>query len=314
MPTRRRKPLSPSRKALIASLVLISAAALWAPRAVTAPLMNLVQWMVPAEDAVHLAMNAIDGANDAAQDALSAEECQALKNSNSAWAHQAAALTARIEELESQVRTLTATRLWDAEGRRLGSRGRLIPARVIGEDVLPWRSSRLLTAGTWQGVGDGAAVLSRTFTLDQGEHAALRPGLAILLGEALVGTVERTATHTSRVKLVSDVTTQMKVRLGRYSQDRFDLVERCFWLVGRGRGRMEIRDVDKRDVDSGVIAVGDVVLSDPQNELLPAALAIGRVVEISVDRDNPVFAILTIQSALAESNLRRVYVYDPRGE
>jgi rod shape-determining protein MreC len=222
--------------------------------------------------------------------------------------NQNAALSARIEELEREIQTLTATRAWDADGRRLGSSGRLIPAHVLGEDVLPWRSSRLLSAGTWQSVREGQAVINR------GQDAQVRSGLAILLGQVLVGVVEQPASHCSRVKLISDPSTQMKVRLGRFKDGRFALIDGYFWLTGRGRGRMEIRDVDKREGDTGTIAVGDVVLSDPRNELLPAALTIGRVVEITLDRDNPLFAILAIQSMVPEASLDRVYIYDPRPE
>lgn len=307
MPTRRRKPLSPVRKALIAGLLVISGAALLAPPRWTASLMSLVQWIVPVEHAIAVVVDAADG-EAAPPSELSAEECSALQESNASLENQTAALTARIEELEREVQTLTATRLWDADGRRLGSRGRLIPARVLGEDVVAWRSSRLLTAGTWQGVRDGQAVLNR------GEDAAVRPGLAILLGQVLVGTIEQTATHTSRVRLVSDVSTQMKVRLGRFTDGRFALLEPYFWLTGRGGGRMEIREVDKRDVDSGAIRVGDVVLSDPQNEMLPAALTIGRVAEISPDRDKPLLVILSVRAAVASDSLHRVYVYDPTAE
>lgn len=288
-------------------LLLGSAAAIFAPPAWTRPLMNLVQWIVPIGHVTQVAVESVEGHVPAAP-ALSAEECRSLEQLNASLQNQAAALTARIEELEREVQTLTATRLWDADGRRLGSRGRLIPARVVGEDVLPWRSSRLLTAGTWQGVREGQAVL------DRGEDAAVRPGLAILLGQTLIGTIEQTATHSSRVKLISDVSTQMKVRIGRFSGERFELLDRYFWLTGRGQGRMEIRDVDKRDVDSGVIRAGDVVLSDSQHEVLPAALTIGRVAEVAVNRDNPLFAILTVHSAVPEESLRRVYVYDPQGE
>lgn len=292
---------------MIVALVTVSAAALWAPRSWTASLTSLGQWMAPAEDAVQTAVQAIDP-RQAAASQVSPEQFQLIEESLAAYRNENAALTARIEELEQEIRTLTATRLWDADGRRLGSRGRLIPARVLGEDVLPWRSSRLLSAGTWQSVREGQAVINR------GQDAQVRSGLAILLGQVLVGVVDQPATHTSRVRLISDPGTQMKVRLGRFVDGRFALVDRYFWLTGKSQGRMEVRDVDKRDVDAGSIAVGDVVLSDPRDELLPAALTIGRVAAIAGDRDNPLFAVLSIEALVPENSLDRVYVYDPLTE
>ena len=75
---------------------------------------------------------------------------------------------------------------------------------------------------------------------------------------------------------------------------------------------MEIRDVERKDVETGVIQVGDVVLSDPQSEVLPAAMTIGKITAASSDRDNPLFAVLTIAAAVPEESLRKVFIYDPQ--
>ena len=74
---------------------------------------------------------------------------------------------------------------------------------------------------------------------------------------------------------------------------------------------MQIRDVKRRDVESGVVRTGDTVLSDPVSGLLPAAMTIGHIVEIKPDRANPLLSILTVQSAVDAKDLRRVYVYSP---
>ncbi len=288
-------------------LLLGSVGALFLPERWTSRLVNLVQWVVPFQQAAQTAVDAISSEDLLAYADGAAREGTALEHVN-------AALAARVDELEEQVRILTATRLWDAGGRRLGARGRLIPARVIGQDIAPWRSSRLLTAGTRHGVSDGAAVVSKHFTVDRGLDGGVQSGLAVLLGEVLIGVVEQSATHTCRMKLLSDVSVQMKVRIGRRVGERFELLDRYFWLSGVGDGRMEIRDVEKRDIDAALIAVGNIVLSDPQSESLPAALTIGHVGEIRVDRDNPLFAILTIHGVLPEDALRQVYIYDPRAE
>lgn len=274
--------------------------------------MNLVQWVIPFQEVAQLAVDG--GAPTDAPAAMTQGEYQAFVQANAALQHRAAGLTVRIEELEAEVRTLTATRSWDAGGRRLGSRGRLIPARVVGEDILAWRSSRLLSAGTWHGVSEGAAVVSRVFTIDHGPGADVQPGLAILLGETLVGFIEQAGTHASQVKLLSDVTTQMKVRIGRFADEAFALQDGYFWLTGIGDGRLRLRDVDRRLIDAGRIRVGDRVLSDPQNEVLPTALTIGRITEITPDRDNPLFAVGTVQAAVTEDGLRRVFIYDLKND
>ena len=104
---------------------------------------------------------------------------------------------------------------------------------------------------------------------------------------------------------------QMKVRIGRLTEKGFVTREPYFWLTGRGGAVMEIRDVDRRDVQEKHIQVGDIVLSDPMSDMLPAAMTIGRITAIEPDRNNPLLSILTVHSEVDEASLRRVYVYDP---
>ena len=311
MPRRSKKSVVRSHRTLIGLLLLGSAAALWMPASWTRRLSSLIQWVVPFQQASQAVADVAAPPTAGESTSLSTDEALALQRTNLALENQTAALTARVEELESQVRSLTASRLWDADGRKLGSRGRLIPAGVLGQDVVSWRSSRMLSAGSWQGVSPGAAVVSRLFTINQGDAAGARPGLTILLGETLVGFIDSTATHTSQAKLLSDLSVQMKVRVGWMTAGQFALLEGYFWLSGAGEGKMLIRDVDRRLIDAGRIQVGDRVLSDSQSEVLPAALNIGNVTEIAPDRDNPLFAILTVQSTVAEDSLRQVYIFDP---
>lgn len=295
-------------------LIVACVAAILFPQRWTGGLISIVQVIVPFQDAATVAADAVSSLGELQPSAAPGEAYDALTREKAAVEHQAAALAARVEELEGEIAVLTSTRLWAVADQRLGASGRLIPARVISQDLLPWRSSRLLNAGSVQGVQDGAAVTSHVFTVDRGEDAELRNGLAILLGETLVGEIEQTGTHTSRVKLLSDVSVQRKVRIGRSMGGRFVLVDRYFWMSGRGSGRMEIRDVERKDVETGVVQVGDTVLSDPQSDVLPAAMTIGKITAASADRDNPLFAILTIENAVPESSLRRVYIYDLQTE
>lgn len=172
----------------------------------------------------------------------------------------------------------------------------------------------MLSAGTSHGVQPGQAVASRHFTVDRGEGDGAREGMAILLGETLVGWIEQVGSHNSRVKLLCDVSVQRKVRIGRHTADRgVVLIDGYHWLKGKGRGRMEIEGVDRRLVDPQrpLIQVGDVVVSDPNAEELPTAMAIGSVDSIVLDRDNPLLATLGVVSGVDEHALDRVYVYDP---
>lgn len=299
------------RRTLVFTLLGISLLSLLLPSAWTGKLISLVQVMVPFQHAVTSAADGWRGGDSATDTIVSGAEYEVLRRQNSALRHRLAALSLRSEELEDQVHLLEATRQWEVEGRRIGTRGKLIPARVVTEDLLAWRSSRLINAGTLQGVSPGSAVASQYFSIDEGETSGVKDGMAILMGESLIGLIEQAGTHASRVKLLSDVSVEMKVRLGRIIDGNFTLHDGYYWLLGRGHGRMEICDVDKRNVDDGTIGSGDLVLSDPRSELLPTALVIGIVVEITSDRDKPLFSVLSIESAADIGTMERVYVFDP---
>lgn len=304
----------PSRRTFLAALFAATIIALLLPSEWTGKLISLAQIIVPFQGAATATAEALEDAVGPGSEPISRYEHEKLVRENAALQHRAAALTLRVAELESEVELVTATRLWDVDGGRLGARGRLIPAGVVALDLLPWRESRLVNAGSLQGVRRGAPVVSRYFTVDEGEEAGIRDGMSVLLGETLVGVVEQVGTHDARVKLLSDVTVQMKVRIGRFTENGFVPLGRYFWLTGRGDGRMEIRDAEQRDVDAGVVRVGDMVLSDPTSGTLPVALTVGRIAEVKPDRDNPLLCILTVETDIDPASLRRVYVYDATSE
>jgi len=298
------------RKLYLAVLIGLCLLAMVLPRSITGKLINLVQVILPLQDAAGSLTDSLLGGEDDPGGIVSREEHEQLQRKHAALAHQAAALATRVAELEKDVEILTATRLWNAGGNNLGVKGHLVPARVILGDLLSWRSSQLINAGSLQGVRDGAPVASRYF-VDQGESSGLQNGMAILLGESLIGQVERVGTHTARIKLLSDVSIQRKVRIGRLTDEGFTSLDRFFWLMGRGGGVMQIRDAQRRDVDEGHLMVGDIVLSDPGSDVLPAAMTIGSITHIETDPKNPLLSILTVRSAVDPESLRRVYVYDP---
>lgn len=305
-------------KTIVPCLLAVAMAAMLMPREWTSGLMSLVQVIVPFQDASTRAATAVRGSFEEAPVPVSGDRYDELARQKEALEHQVAALSVRVEDLRDEVEVLTGTRLWEVNGQRIGATGRLIPSRVITPDLLVWHSSRLLNAGTLQGVKPGAPVMSQYFEIDHGEASGARDGLAILLREVLLGYIEQAGTHTSRARLLSDIGAERKVRIGRRTDDGFTVVDRFFWMVGLGHGRMEIRDVEYRDIEEGLIAVGDVVLSAQSDETdtagLPAAMKIGDVTDIRTDLENPLLSILTVQSPLEAEPLSRVYIYDPDAE
>lgn len=307
----RSKKLAPSKRTLLVSLALLSLLILLLPHRWTGGLISLVQVIVPFQDAARQTAESLRSSLHGEPDRVSGAAHEALAKQKAALEHQVAALSVRVAELEEDVNLLKGTRLWEVDGERIGARGRLVPGKVITSDLLPWRSSRLVDTGTLQGVRAGAPVVSAHFTIDRGAAHGVKSGMAIVLREMLVGFIEQSGTHTSHVKLLCDPSVEMKVRIGRFTDGDFALVDRYFWLRGRGEGIMEIRDVESRRVDDGLIQIGDVVLSASRGDTagLPAAMRVGDVIDIRRDRDNPLLSILTIKSPILDDHLSRIYVY-----
>lgn len=288
-----------------------SVVAVLLPSRWTGKFFHVSQLIVPMQDAASGVLQAVEDRVQPQAGPVARDAYEDLSRREAASEHRLAALALRAVDLERQVELLTATRSRNVVGGRIGARGRLIPARVITDDLLAWRASRLVGAGSASGLHQGNAVVSNFFSIAATKIDGLHPGLAVVLGEVYIGVVDQISLHASRVRLVTDPATEMKVRIGRGDDDGFGAVERYFWMVGTGEGRMEIRDVEMRDVSEGTVQVGDWVLTDPLSSVLPSALVIGRITRIDKDRNNPLFGVLTVESSALLEELDRVYVYDP---
>lgn len=311
---RKRRLLTPRRKNFVFALLALALIAFLAPRDWTGPLLTAVQFVIPVQSVVEQSVAAIQDRARNTPDPVNAADHQRMSLEKQSWENSSMALAAKVAEMQGEIDLLTASRLWTVDGLQLGARGRLIPARVLGGDLLSWRDSAWIDVGTTGSVRRGDAAVSRTMEIDLGSAGKPREGLAVLLGESLVGLVEQVGTHSARVKLLSDVGSSMKVRIGRLRDGRFSASDRYYWLTGVGRGGMSVRDMARSDVNAGIVAVGDFVLSDPMLSVLPAPMVVGKVTACETDRENPLLSILRVTSTTDLSRIRRVYVFDPRAE
>lgn len=301
-----------SRHKLLPALAVVALILFFLPQSWTGGLISLVQVLVPFQDGATAGVHLVADVGHGGSSSVSAEAYQSLLDEKNALDNRLASLALLVNELEEEVDLLHATRLWAATDSHLGARGQLIPAKVVGEDVLPWRSSRWVNAGSLQGIRPGSAVTTNHLEIVGDDANAHQSGLAVLLGETLVGVVgQQVGTHTSRVILLSDVSVERRVRIGHVTPEQLQVVDGYFWLKGRGGALMEVANVDRRLVREGGIEIGDFVLSDPADPMLPAAMVIGKVKSIRPDRANPLLNILTIESSVNQKSLRRVFVYSP---
>ena len=284
------------------------------PRTWTRPLISLVQPIIPFQDGIQSASDAVTGQSGQPVVTNAFGNSEADPRLQSAYEHQVVSLSARVAELEDEVGRLAATRSWEVTGRRLGMKGTLQAARIVAGDILPWRDSRLVTQGAVHGVKTGAAVASALFTINRGSSVGMRSGLAVLESEVFIGDVDQVGTHSARVRLVTDIGNEVKVRIARRTNERIIPIDRFFWMVGRGRGVAHVTDLERREVESGLVQAGDWVLTDGESSALPMSMVIGRIESLEPDHDNPLLSYAVLQSAVDMAGLRKVYIFDPGGE
>ena len=302
---RNRRSIRWNRKSAVLVLLLgVSVCALFVPTRYTAWLMNLVQVLMPFQAAANRAADAAERAIVGPPAAtVSQEEYEHALRERRRMEMLAHSLAQRIQALEARNRELTGIR-----DLGLDTRGQLIPARVISQDLLNWRESRLVDKGTLRGVRPGSAVVSNYFTVNAGLEEGVTDGLRVMSSEALIGTVVQAATHSSRVQLLTDPDTRMIVTVSRRREDRLLPLNREFWLTGVGKGGMEIRDVGHGYIEQGDVQVGDVVMTVGEEPTLPVPVAIGIIREIRRDPDNGLLHILDVEPSVRPEDLSRVYV------
>jgi cell shape-determining protein MreC len=288
---------------LIALLLGLSVIGLLLPARYSGRLANLLQVIMPLQDgATRLADAAVDVVSPGPA-AVSGEQFHELQEQHRSLEHLVASLSTQLDEQKRENAELTAIRRMG-----IGHQAKLIPARVVGEDVLAWRDSRLIDAGTLIGVADGGAVTTQSLLLEMAGDAQPVTGMTVLQGERLVGWISRASTYTARVRLLSDPETRMPVSIGRSDESGFKVIDAEFWLEGRGSGRIVVLEVDHKYIKQGLVRKGDLVMSQPDPPDLPVPLVIGRVVDLKPQSDNELLYTLTVESSL--KSLRHVYVLD----
>ncbi len=294
-----------NKKSILTALIIVSAVGIMLPDRITGSLISLVQVIVPFQDwttrGTQAATDALAGSPDTVP---SPEKLAALQRENEYLRHRLASASVQYNELAEQHRAVAGIR------RRGLTNGRLVPARVVAGDVLAWRESRLINAGTLKGVKRSSAVASHYFTIELDEQDAAQPGLSVLAGEALVGFIDQVGTHSARVRLLTDRDTKMSPLIARYSDGKYYPLDKEFWMVGTGGRLLQIRDVDHRYIKTGAIKEGDIVLSGGTDRRLPAPMTIGTVKKIHTDPDNSLLYILDVEPAIDPSEIRKVLVVD----
>ena len=195
-------------------------------------------------------------------------------------------VSAENERLKARVRALESERRHDAEIELENHR----LARLLGfrEDV----PSEGVTARV---IGRDASGLFQTLALDRGETDGIKPGMAVVCADGVVGRIAQTSWHASRVLLISDHNSGVDA-----------LVQRT-----RARGIVEgalsgacsmkyIKRGDEVDID-------DVVVTSGLDGIFPKGIRIGHVSGVT-KKDVGLFQVADVTPAVEFSKLEEVMV------
>jgi len=304
----------PSKPTIFAMLMLASAVLLVVPADVLGPARNMTQLIALPQWALQRATHkATEPIKALTREPLTAEQQGQMLHDKQGLENENVALRQQIEALKRAVEELALL-------RRQGfpEAGVLIPAPVVALDAAPRRDSLLLGKGQLKGIRREDWVASRLF-VQVGEQDGVRRQLAVLARESLIGWVEQTTPLTSRVVLLSDAyaSRPMRVYLAhfdaaarRHLQVTAEGRVAPFALHGIGGGKMIVADIDRTFIDAGVIAVGDLVTSDPHDPKLPLAMVVGEIIELRQNEDKPLFYDAVVRHRYDPKALSRVLIVD----
>jgi rod shape-determining protein MreC len=147
-----------------------------------------------------------------------------------------------------------------------------------------------------QAIGSGGSVQSRLFTIDKGEDYHLKPDMAVITGDGIVGKVRDVFPHSAQVLAINDQTSGAGVIL---ETTRIRGI-----LRGNADGQLMVVGIlaDER------IQPGEVVLTAGGDLIFPRGLPVGVVEKVVRDPDRDAFIDVMVKPAARLDRLDEVLV------
>ena len=145
----------------------------------------------------------------------------------------------------------------------------------------------IFTSGTEQ---------SRVITIDKGKHDGLKPDMAVITSDGIVGKIKEVGPLSSQVLLINDPYSGAGVIL---ETSRLQGI-----LKGNNLGELQVNDV----MSDETVDAGEHVITSGGDRIYPKGLAVGTVTSATPDRDNDPFLNIKIKPAADLSRLEEVLV------
>lgn len=193
-----------------------------------------------------------------------------------------AAENRRLRQLAAVAETYTET--IDSLNHEIDSLRALLDVEAIGKSRI---GGRVI----------GYFPLENRLTISVGTTSGVRPGLPVIAGEGLIGTVQTADARSSQVRLLSSPRPYQIGATVRRDPPSTGLMH------GEAVNRLIL---EFTDIESPV-AVGDLVVTSGHSELIPEGIPIGRVVQVYVDEEFGT-RIAQVFPAVALGKVREVVV------
>ncbi len=194
-------------------------------------------------------------------------------------------LKAENEELKRQ---LAASQVAAQEQRALADRARGF------QRLLELRDHLALATTAAEIIGAAASPDFRTLTIDKGTRDGLRPDMAVIAPEGVVGRIVVPSARSAKVQLLIDRNAAAGVIVERTRAQGV--------VVGGGDDRLQMQYVS----EVSDLAVGDVVVTSGIDTIYPKGLVVGRI-EV-VEKNGPAFKRIVVKPAVDFSRLEEVLV------
>lgn len=185
-------------------------------------------------------------------------------------------LQQRLSELELQNQ-----KLQQLLNQQIIARGKGIVVPVIGRSADHW----------WQ-----------QLTLGQGRQEGLSLGSVVVAPGGVVGRITSVSSHTSRVLLISDPTSQIGVTVSRSRHTGI--------LQGQAGNQAVIKFFEK-DPD---VRPGDVIVTSPFSKLFPVGLSVGRVKSVNLTKTSTPQVIIELSAPVSDLEWVTVHLDDKTSE
>jgi rod shape-determining protein MreC len=145
-----------------------------------------------------------------------------------------------------------------------------------------------------QVIGSSGSAQSRAVYIDKGENAGLKPDMAVITADGIVGKVLHVYGSTSMVLLINDQTSGVGAIL---EKSRLQGI-----LRGTPAGEIALEKV----MSDETVPVGELVLTSGGDRIFPKGLPVGQVTKVSPGSD--LFLNIRVKPAISLSRLEEVLV------